>query len=311
MKATPQAWREAGRVHVHAGHEVFYAYQERTPEPDSALLLIHGFPTSSWDWHKLWPALGERFDCVVAPDMLGFGFSAKPRQYGYSIFDQADLHEELLAHLGITHVHVLAHDYGDTVAQELLARHGERHDGAALPGPQGRPSPLRIQSCVLLNGGLFPETHHARPIQKLLLTPLGPLLSRLMSRRSFERSFAAIFGANTQPTAEELAQFWDLIRQDDGHLVLHKLIGYMPERRAHRERWVGALQTTAVPLRVIDGPDDPVSGAHMVERYRALVPRPDTVLLPGIGHYPQVEDPQGVLEAFLDFHQNLQKSGRD
>ena len=305
MKPTPLGWREAGRGHVHGGHEFFYAWQERAAAPPDALLLIHGFPTSSWDWHKLWGALGAKFACVIAPDMMGFGFSAKPRAYRYSIFDQADLHEALLAHLGITRVHILAHDYGDTVAQELLARHAVRHEGATLPGPQAGPSPLRIASCALLNGGLFPETHHARTIQKLLLTPLGPLLSRLMSRRSFERSFAAIFGAHTQPTAEELEQFWELIRRDDGHLILHKLIGYMPERRANRERWVGALQHTQVPLRVIDGADDPVSGAHMVARYRELIPHPDTVLLPGIGHYPQVEDSQGVLQAFHEFHARL------
>src|SRR6185503_9627155 len=101
---------------------------------------------------------------------------------------------------------------------------------------------------------------------------------------------------------QELAEFWGLIRRDGGHRIMHKLIRYMPERIKHRERWVGALQKTRVPLRVIDGADDPVSGAHMVARYRELVPDPDAVLLPGIGHYPQVEDPQGVLKAFFDFH---------
>lgn len=289
---TPQAWRAAGRVHAHRGHEFFYAEQAREPGADRALLLIHGFPTASWDWHKVWDALAASFPRVIAPDMLGFGFSAKPADYAYSILDQADLLEDLLRHLGVRRVHLLAHDYGDTVAQELLARHLERGAGAA---PQ-------IDSCVLLNGGLFPEVHRARTIQKLLLTPLGPLLSRLMNRRGFDRSFAAIFGANTQPSAEELAQFWSLIQHNGGTRIMHKLIRYMPERLAHRGRWVGALQRTAVPLRVINGPDDPVSGAHMVARYRELVPNPDTVVLPGIGHYPQTEDPAGVLKAFLDFH---------
>ncbi|HBZ98771.1 MAG TPA: alpha/beta hydrolase, partial [Pseudomonas sp.] len=46
-----------------------------------------------------------------------------------------------------------------------------------------------------------------------------------------------------------------------------------------------------VPMRVIDGAADPISGAHMVARYRELIPAPDTVLLEGIGHYPQVEAP--------------------
>lgn len=302
---TPQAWREAGRAHVHGGHEYFYADQIRVRDADSALLLIHGFPTASWDWHKLWVALGDKFSRVIAPDMMGFGYSSKPTRYAYSIFDQADLHEELLAHLGIKRIHILAHDYGDTVAQELLARHAERYEALALPAPQASGPGPRIESCVLLNGGLFPETHHARTIQKLLLTPLGPLLSRLMSRRSFERTFRAIFGAGTQPSTEDLDEFWDLIRRDGGNRIMHKLIGYMPERRANRERWVGVLQKTRVPLRVIDGADDPVSGAHMVARYRELIPQPDTVLLPGIGHYPQVEDPQAVLRAFLEFHAKI------
>ena len=291
---SPAQWRALGRAHVHRGHETFYVEQARVADADRALLLIHGFPTASYDWHKVWAALGARFDRVIAPDMMGFGFTSKPRAYHYSILDQADLHEALLAHLRVSRIHILAHDYGDTVAQELLARHLER-------GGKG----LSIESCVFLNGGLFPETHHARTIQKLLLTPLGPLLSRLMSRRSFGRSFAAVFGPRTQPTPRELDEFWGLLARDGGARNMHKLIGYMPERRAHRERWVGALQKTRVPLRVIDGPEDPVSGAHMVARYRELVPDPDTVLLPGIGHYPQVEDPDGVLRAFLEFHDRL------
>jgi pimeloyl-ACP methyl ester carboxylesterase len=289
---TPQQWRAAGRAHVHRGQEFFWIEQAREPGLDHALLLIHGFPTSSWDWHKLWDALGTKFPRVIAADMMGFGFSSKPPGYPYSILDQADLLEGLLAHLGVRRVHLFAHDYGDTVAQELLARHLER-------GAAGAP---QIGSCVLLNGGLFPETHRARTIQKLLLTPLGPLLSRLMNRRGFDRSFAAVFGANTQPGREELDQFWDLIRFNGGTRIMHKLIRYMPERLAHRERWVGALQKTKVPLRVVNGPDDPVSGAHMVARYRELVPNPDVVTLPGIGHYPQTEDPAGVLKAFLEFH---------
>src|SRR5207247_2654417 len=96
----------------------------------------------------------------------------------------------------------------------------------------------RVLSCVFLNGGLFPETHRPRTIQKLLLTPLGPLLARMMSRRGFGRSFSAIFGAQTQPTAEELDRFWSLIRENDGQRVFHHLIRYIPERRANRERWV-------------------------------------------------------------------------
>ena len=55
------------------------------------------------------------------------------------------------------------------------------------------------------------------------------------------------------------------------------------------QRWVGALLQSDVPLRLVDGALDPVSGAHLAERYRELVPNPDVVLLPDVGHYPQLE----------------------
>jgi len=98
------------------------------------LLLIHGFPTSSWDFSPIWQALTTHFN-VIAPDLLGFGFSAKPVAYDYSILDQADLCEALLTRLGVNRFHILAHNYGDSVAQELLAR---AHDGSALAALHGR-----------------------------------------------------------------------------------------------------------------------------------------------------------------------------
>ncbi|MBZ0253065.1 MAG: alpha/beta hydrolase, partial [Candidatus Methylomirabilis sp.] len=114
-----------------------------------------------------------------------------------------------------------------------------------------------------------------------------------------------IFGAKTPPDAALIDAFWELLNESDGRAVLPKLIGYMPERRLRRERWVGALQDSPVPLKVIDGGADPVSGAHMVERYRRLVANPNVTLLAEIGHYPQVEAPEAVLEAYLAFADSL------
>jgi len=296
MTPTFESWHEGGRRFVHRGHSIFWQ-TGGSGEGESTLVCIHGFPTASWDWHALWPLLCRHFDRVIAPDMIGFGWSDKPRHYRYSIFDQADLHETLMRAQGVMRYHVLAHDYGDTVAQELMARHEERRAAGD--------NSLVLESVCLLNGGLFPETHRAARVQRLLLTPLGPLLGVLMNERGFARSFAAVFAKETRPDAAELHQFWRLLAHQGGNRILHKLIRYISERRANRARWVGVLQKTGVPLRLIDGAVDPISGAHMVERYRELVPNPDTVLLPGIGHYPQVEDPQGTWRAFLTFHRRL------
>ncbi len=198
--------------------------------------------------------------------------------------------EGLVESLGIQRAHVLAHDYGDTVTQELLARRAGR-DGYGFA----------IQSVCLLNGGLFYEAIQPRRIQKLLLTPFGPLLGRLYNKRSFRRTFAAVFGPETRPTDRELDEFWELITYDGGKAIIHRLIRYLRERARFRDRWVESLSRTSVPLRFINGPEDPVSGRPMVERYRELVPNPDVVLLDGIGHYPQIEDPEAVLRAFLPF----------
>jgi len=280
-------WRSAGQDFSFNGHAIRYW----TAGQGAPLLLIHGFPTASWDWHYLWSALAEQYQ-VIACDMLGFGDSAKPRGHAYSLLQQADLQQALLAHLGVSEpVHVLAHDYGDSVAQELLARDRE-----------GR---IQLASCVFLNGGLFPETHHPVLVQKLLLSPIGPLIGRLFSRQKLAQSFARVFGPHTQPSARELDDFWSLIAANNGPGIMHRLIRYMPERRVQRERWVTAMQATQVPMRVIDGAVDPISGAHMVARYRELIARPDTVLLEGIGHYPQTEAPAEVLAHYLQFRQGL------
>ena len=132
----------AGRTLQFRGHQMFVRIRGQCV----ALLLIHGFPTASWDWCKLWPELAHHFT-LMAADLLRFGFSAKPPHHDYRIGEQADLCLAALAEAGIGEAHVLSHDYGDTVAQELLARACE-----------GR-CPVTLRSVVLLNGGLFPERH--------------------------------------------------------------------------------------------------------------------------------------------------------
>ena len=280
-------WRKRSQTFVFRGHSIRY-WTAGQGEP---LLLIHGFPSASWDWHYLWQPLAQRFR-VIACDVLGFGDSAKPANHEYSLLEQADLQEALLEHLNVRQpVHLFAHDYGDSVAQELLARHYE--------------SRVELASCVFLNGGLFPETHRPVLMQKLLLSPLGWMIGRAFSRDGLVRSFRQIFGPQTRPSESQMDDFWSLVESQRGPRIMHRLIAYIPERRVWRNRWVRAMQRGEVPLRVIDGGVDPISGLHMVERYRELIPDADTVVLPDIGHYPQIEAPGEVLKHYLAFRDQL------
>ncbi|MDX1456892.1 MAG: alpha/beta hydrolase, partial [Marinobacter sp.] len=252
------------------------------------LVLIHGYPTASWDWSRIWPLLVRHYR-VLALDMLGFGFSDKPPRHKYSIEDQADLHQGWLEQLGVQRVHLLVHDYGCSVAQELMAREQEGE------------LPFSIASVCFLNGALFPEVHRPLLIQKLLSGPMGGLVSRGLSRRAFDTQFRRLFGGFRWPSAAELDEFWQLLTYNNGRGVLHRLIRFMEERRCHRNRWVGALQKAEQPMRVVYGQVDPISGVAMAQRFDELIPEADVVCLRRVGHYPHYEAPESVFEAFQAF----------
>ncbi|HTJ46519.1 MAG TPA: alpha/beta hydrolase [Kofleriaceae bacterium] len=278
-----QGWRAGGEPFAWRGHEIF----ARVDGTGAPLLLIHGFPTASYDWAPIVPALvGAGFQTITL-DLIGFGFSAKPKSFDYSVMAYADLCAAFVAHRGISRLKVLAHDLGDTVAQELLAR----QRGGALP--------FTIERLCLLNGGLFPETHRARPVQKLLASRLGPLLAKRTTEARFAASMQRICAREL--AADETHAMWKLVTEHDGLAIMPALIRYMEERRVNRARWVGAIVDPQIPVRVIDGTDDPVSGAHMIARYRELVRDPDIVELDGVGHYPQVEAPARVSAPAIAF----------
>lgn len=291
-------WKDSGQFVDIQGRQLFVqdSSNNHIQQPDErpVILCIHGFPTSSFDWLPVWEPLSTRYR-LIASDLLGFGFSDKPQQHTYTIFEQTDLITALLSRLGVSKVHILAHDYGTIVAQELIARYeAARADNV-----------LNILSVTFLNGAIFPEMHRPRIIQKLLLSPAGVLVSYLLNERRFRKSFSAVFGRNTQPSAEELKSFWTLITYNQGQRISHLLINYIRERKQYRERWVGAMQATRIPLALINGLDDPVSGAHLVARVRRDLAQMQVFELAGIGHYPQVEAPAQTAQYLLSFLASL------
>lgn len=279
-------WHQKGRLKPLQGHNIFCIDDGDPTLP--VIVLIHGFPTSSFDFAEMWPALRQNYR-LVSLDMLGFGFSDKPNERTYTLHKQADLFADLLQELKIDRYHILAHDYGVSVAQELLARDAESDSAQCL-------------SCCFLNGGLFPETHKALLVQKILLSRFGKYANHLLGYAMFKKSFSKVFGQHTQPSEEELSMFWEIVNFNNGRHLFHNLITYMEDRRTHRERWLNALIDAHTPLALINGSVDPVSGAHLVTRYKELGCRLDYLQeLSEIGHYPQVEDATAVTTAYLEF----------
>jgi pimeloyl-ACP methyl ester carboxylesterase len=271
------------------GLDEWWAGGERLPEgvfmradgdlDAPAVTWLHGFPMSSWDWAKLHAALGPgRRD--VSLDFLGFGASEKPRRHDYSLLEQADLVEAVWRARRVTRTALVAHDYGVSVAQELLARRGA-----------GELS-VELTEAGFLNGGVFPALHRPTRIQKLLAGPGGRLLARQMRASTFVRNYREVLAQ--PPPDEELREHWRAFSRDDGHRNAHLLLGYMAERREHERRWVGALIDADLPKRFIWGPEDPVSGAHVVHELRARLPGARIEVLAGVGHAPHTEVPEKV-----------------
>jgi len=246
--------------------------------------LLHGFPSSSYDWRPLLDLETEH--AVLAPDFLGFGLSEKPRDHHYDLHWQADMVEELVRRQDENRpVFFLAHDMGTSVANELMARDIE----GALE--------MDLVGGLLLNGSMIQDAASPTLGQRILRSAVGPLFSRLSSERFFRQQFGSIFSPDHPLTKEEADDQWALICAGGGRTLNHKTIAYMEERFKHAERWHGALREWEKPLAVAWGMLDPVATEAVLDALIDLRPHAPVTRFEELGHYPQIEDPARVAEA--------------
>jgi pimeloyl-ACP methyl ester carboxylesterase len=248
-----------------------------SPGDGPAVLLLHGFPSSSYDFRGVVDRLGDR--AWLTLDFLGFGLSDKPRPHRYSLLEQADIVQQVVADVAPGPVVLLAHDMGTSVATELLAR-----DVAGT-------LPFEIQRAVLTNGSVIIERASLRPSQKILRGPFGPILARLTNERGFLRGFAKLFSAAHPLSDEEAQAQWALLARDDGHRIMNLLCAYLNERVRFAPRWHGAVRDWDKPLGFLWASGDPVATTNVLAGLRELRPAAEVIELPGIGHYPQIEVP--------------------
>jgi pimeloyl-ACP methyl ester carboxylesterase len=265
---------ESGEVFVHSA-------QGDGP----TILLLHGYPSSSYDYRMVVPHLAAR--AWLTLDFLGFGLSDKPRSHQYSLLEQADIVQTVVAGATPGPVVIIAHDMGTSVTTELLAR------------DLGGRLPFELQRVVLTNGSVILERASLRPIQKVLRGPLGPAVARLANRRTFVRGFGRLFSPNHPLSAEEADAQWALMAHNGGHRIAHLLISYLDERVRYASRWHGAVRDWPKPLSFLWALDDPVATTNVLDGLRELRPAADVVELRGVGHYPQVEVPDVFSRAAL------------
>lgn len=284
LSAPAMAWFERGAFHHVAGCRVFVvdvAPEAPTAEP---LLIIHGFPTSSFDYADVIDALAASRRVVVF-DMVGFGLSEKP-DIAYTLGLQADVVIALCAELGLHRFSMLTHDMGDTVGGEVLARHIEGSFDA------------EIVSRVLTNGSIYIEMAQLTFGQQLLLSlPDERLdLEAAPTADALAASLLATLSPETTFALDELLPHGEFVAFNFGSSLLPRIIRYIEERRANESRFTGAIEQHPSPVTVIWGVDDPIAVVGMCDQFTAarsaaLGVAPVVRRLVGIGHYPVIESP--------------------
>ena len=263
----------------------FFSTEDQVPS--KTMVVLHGYPTSSYDYYKVLPELSKHYR-VIIHDHLGFGFSDKPLDYSYSLLDQADLALQLWQQLGVKKVHLLAHDYGTSVATEIIARNNNNE------------LTIEIENLTLCNGSMHIELSQLRTIQKLLKNKwLGKYVAKLTTYAIFSKNLRNVYFDKTKVSNNELKDIWMQLEYNEGRKVIHKLSQYINERYTYWNRWIGALKETNLQTNIVWAKNDPVAVPAIARLIATEISNNKLFWIENTGHFPMLENPDEWLNCIL------------
>ena len=293
MKENPkvlQKWVDQGSYQKINGHNIFVHASGKAPVEGHGVLIVHGFPGSSWDFSNVVPQVAMKTKVVVI-DMLGFGQSDKPLdgtfKDNYSLMKQADLYEAVAKAQGLKEVVLVAHDMGQTVGLELMTRHDE-----------GKLS-FKIRHAILLDGSTLVDMVELVPLQVELLKKPDKAGTEHLDFNEFREGMRVTFGKG-KATEEILDVMTVQVFAKDGDLVQAQLLRYLNERKEFYDRWVGTFgHFRTAPLSIYWGVQDPVAVIAMADRIKTWSPTTDLYKISSSGHWPSIEVPDIIANAIV------------
>jgi pimeloyl-ACP methyl ester carboxylesterase len=276
-------WRDDGRYIDAGGHQIFV--MDTNSHPGPFVFILHGFPSSSFDWHHVVPQLAKT-QRVITFDFLGFGLSAKPDQ-AYSLYEQADIAEAVAADCGIDRCVLVSHDMGDTVAAELMMRQTE-----------GK-LPFTIERSILTNGSIFIDMAQLSAGQQFLLALPDARLEESMGGDGPKPGLLATFPENDPPADAEIDAMVALLQHDGGDRMLPRTIRYIEERRRDQARFTEGLVSFDGPMTALWGELDPIAVVAMTQKLKEIRPATEIVTWPDVSHWPSIEVPERVTAEIL------------
>lgn len=251
------------------------AYRDLGDPEDPAVLLLHGFPASSYLWRNVAPLL-EPWMRVVAPDLLGAGDSDKPPDAQLGIEAQAGYVRELLGSLGVSSFAAIGQGLGGGVAQ-LLALEGG------------------VRTLVLIDSVAF----EAWPSVWVLDAQRRASSGAEVAAALVDAAFEAGVRQEGRLTAEDLVEYRRPFEGDAGNAAFVRLLAAIDGRGlAGRE---GELERLEIPALVLWGEDDAFHAPALAERLGDALPMASVALLPGCGHFLVEDAPETVSPLIFEY----------
>jgi pimeloyl-ACP methyl ester carboxylesterase len=241
---------------------VFYRRAGTTDVPP---VYLHDLPTSSDDWVALLERTGG-----IAPDLIGFGRSAKGGELHYSILGLADFVEDLVSAVGIEDMRLVGHGWSAAVALELARRHPERIDRLTLVNP-----------LPLVDGFAWPGIARAWRVRGV-----GELAMGFTQRWMLERALRRGASSPAAWQRERIATIWEQFDQGTQRAILRLY------RSVDNDAREAALADLDAPALIVWGEQDPWFPIQHAEAYARLVPGARLERVAGAGHWPWLDRPE-------------------
>lgn len=249
-------------------------YQEAGEAGAPAVVLIHGFCASTFVWSDVLLQIAEMGFRVIAPDLVGFGFTAKPRSFEYTFEAQARAVVGLLDELGVGRAALVGSSYGGAVAAVCALDYPERVSRLVLVGAVSNDD-VKRQTLLRLA---------ASPVMGDLLSPLllgSPRLMRWRMSKVYAPENARLFAG------ERMEAHHRTLRSSQAHAAVLRTLRRWDAGRILRE---GARITQ--PTLLVWGEHDRDIPLREGERLHALLPNSRLVVFENCGHLPPEERPE-------------------
>ena len=286
-------WRSEGQTVELLGKQIWY--HDQGPKTDDAVFIVHGYPGSSWDFQGVVERIGPDTRTVVM-DMRGFGLSEKPLdgnyQENFTLQLQADLYDALAQHLGLKTVLLVAHDMGQSVGLELMARFEESR------------TPFRIRHAILLDGSTLIDMIQPTPFQLEALNKPAVALPEDMAWDDIMKAPAPEAYSKESQARDDFNELITCqahqIYINHGSRTIGAIVHYLKERKENFGRWSRTFfNFNHAPLSVIWGEQDPVAVIAMADRVKKERPVTDLYKYPDCGHWPSIEWPDRIGDAII------------